>query len=180
MGLRIAAYDGAKVTILTEGHNVKHLKKWVQLNFPEDVRVFEELEQHTNDSQLLAYGRLLAKMNTNTHFVVVWDCDAAEKAGTLRRELAKHAKITPYAFAERLDNKIAQKGIENNYDEEILAPYSTETTRRDGTLLGRGFENNRKTEFANHVLREGTPQYFTNFQGLRDIVTSILGSSEKG
>ena len=179
VGLSIAAYDGAKVTILTEGHNVKHLKKWVQLNFPEDVRVFEELEQHTNDSQLLAYGRLLAKMNTNTHFVVVWDCDAAEKARTLHRELAKHAKITPYAFEERLDNKIAQKGIENNYDEEILAPYSTETTRRDGTLLGRGFENSRKTEFANHVLREGTPQYFTNFQGLRDIVTRILGSSEK-
>ena len=29
VGLRIAAYDGAKVTILTEGHNTKHLKRWV-------------------------------------------------------------------------------------------------------------------------------------------------------
>ncbi len=174
VGLRIAAYNGAKVTILTEGHNIKHLKRWVELNFPEDVRVFGELEQHTSDGQLLAYGRLLAKMNTNTHFVVVWDCDAADRAGTLRRELPRDSKITPYAFKKRQDNVIAQKGIENNYDGEILEPYSTKTTGSNGILLGRGFQNNRKTEFANHVLQEGTPQYFTNFQDLRDIVSGIL------
>ena len=138
-GLKIAAYDEARVTILTEGHNAKHLKRWVELNFPEDVRVFEGLEQHSNDTQLLAYGRLLARMNTDTHFVVVWDCDAAGKAEALRRELSGDAKITPYAFAKRLDNRIADKGIENNYDEEILEPYSTTTTGSDGTLLGPRF-----------------------------------------
>ena len=176
VGLRIAAYDGAKVTILTEGHNAKHLNRWVELNFPDDVHVFEELEQHTNDSQLLAYGRLLGKMHTNTHFVIVWDCDAAGKAGTLLKELPRDAKITPYAFPKRLDNTIAQKGIENNYDENILEPYSTKTTRSDGTLLGRGFPNDRKTEFANYVLEHGTPRYFTNFKDLRDIVSGILES----
>ena len=176
MGLRIAAYDGAKVTILSEGHNAKHLKRWVELNFPEDVRVLEELEQHSNDDQLLAYGRLLSKMNTNTHFVIVWDCDASNKVGTLRSELPKDAQITPFAFPRRSDNAIAQKGIENNYDENILEPYSTKTTRSDGTLLSRGFQNNRKTEFANYILEHGTSQYFTNFKGLRDIVSRILES----
>ena len=179
MGLRIAAYDEAKATILTEGHNTKHLKRWVELNFPEDVRVFEDLEQHSNDDQLLAYGRLLAKMHTNTHFVVVWDCDAAGKAEALRGELPRDVKITPYAFPKRLDNTIAQKGIENNYDEDILEPYSTKTMRHDGTLLGRGFQNSRKTEFANYVLQHGTSRYFTNFEGLREIVTGILRSREK-
>ena len=176
MGLRIAAYDGAKVTILSEGHNAKHLKRWVELNFPEDVRVLEELEQYSNDDQLLAYGRLLSKMNTNTHFVIVWDCDASNKAGTLRSDLPKNARITPFAFPRRRDNAITQKGIENNYDENILEPYLTKTTRSDGTLLARGFQNNRKTEFANYVLEHGTSQYFTNFKGLRDIVSRILES----
>ena len=179
VGLRIASYDEAKVVILTEGHNAKHLKKWAELNFPEDVRVFEGLEQHSNDDQLLAYGRMLAKMDTNTHFVVVWDCDAVQKARTLRRELPEDAKITPYAFKKRADNTIAQSGIENNYDEEILEPYSTTTTRSDGTVLGRGFQNNRKTEFANHVLESGTTEYFNNFQGLYDIVSGILGEVDK-
>ena len=174
VGLTIAAYDEAKVTILTEGSNTKHLRKWVDLNFQEDVRVFEELEQHTNDIQLLAYGRLLARMVTNTHFVVVWDCDAAGKAEALSKELPKDTKITPFAFPRRHDNKIAEKGIENNYDEAILEPYSSTTTGGDGTLLGRGFQNNRKAEFANHVLQCGTPQYFTNYEKLRDIISGIL------
>ena len=179
VGLRIAAYDEDKVTILTEGSNTKHLKKWVELNFPDDVRVFEKLEQHSNDSQLLAYGRLLARMNTNTHFVIVWDCDAAGKAEALRKELPTDAKITPYAFAKRLDNKIAEKGIENNYDEAILERYSTTTMASDGTLLNRGFHNSRKADFANHVLQCGTSQYFTNFQDLHAIVSGILDSPQK-
>ena len=177
VGLRIAAYDEAKVTILTEGHNAKHLKRWVELHFPKDVHVFEGLEEHTNDGQLLTYGRLLGRMNTNTHFIVVWDCDAASKAVTLHRDLPGAAKVTPYAFTKRSENTIAEKGIENNYDEDILEPYSTKTTRSDGTLLGRGFQGNRKTEFADHVLREGTPQYFTNFQDLCVIVSEILEST---
>ena len=178
VGLRIAAYDRAKVTILTEGHNTKHLKRWVELNYPEDVRVFESMEQHSNDDQLLAYGRLLARMSTNTHFVVVWDCDATGKAETLSRELPEGAKITAYAFPKRPDNMIAPKGIENNYDESLLEPYSTITTRNDGTLVSRGFQNSRKTEFANHVLQFGTSEYFANFQGLYDTVSGILGSPE--
>ena len=178
VGLRIAAYDGAKVTILTEGHNTKHLKRWVELNFPEDVHVFEGLEHQTNDGQLVEYGRLLGKIPTNTHFVIVWDCDAAAKANVLCKELSDAAEVTPYAFPHRQDNTIAKSGIENNYDEEILEPYSTITTRSDGTLLSRGFPTNSKTEFANHVLKHGTPQYFTNFQNLRDIVSRILESPQ--
>ena len=179
VGLRIAAYEGARVTILTEGHNAKHLKRWVALNFPDEVHVMGELEQHSNDDQLLSYGRLLAKMNTSTHFVIVWDCDAAKKAETLRRELPTAptaVKVTPFSFKKRRDNTIACKGIENNYDESILEPYSTTTTSSDGAVLGRGFQRNRKTEFANHVQREGKPQYFTHFQDLHDIISRILDS----
>ena len=176
-GLRIAAHDEAKVTILTEGNNAKHLKRWVELNFSTDVHVFEDLGQHTNDGQLLAYGRLLGRMNTNTHFVVVWDCDAASKAETLRQDLPGSAKVTPYAFPKRSDNTIAQRGIENNYGEEILRPYSTTTKRSDGTLVAQSLPNDQKTAFADHVLRAGTPEYFTNFQGLYDIVSGILEST---
>ena len=179
VGLRIAAYDEAKVTILTEGHNAKHLKRWVELNFPEDVYVFEELEQHRNNSQLLAYGRLLGRMNTNTHFVIVWDCDSADKAETLRGELPSAAQVTPFAFAWRQENMIARKGIENNYDEEILKPFSFEKVDYGGKSLGHEFPADRKTKFANHVLREGTPQYFTHFQDLHDIVSGILRPPEK-
>ena len=178
VGIRIAAYDGAKVTILTEGNNVKHLKGWAHLYFPKDVHVFEGLESYSSDSQLLTYGRLLGRLNTNTHFVVVWDCDATGKAEALRGELPSSTRVTPFAFARR-ENTIARNGIENNYYEDILEPYSTKTTGSDNKLLSRGFQSNRKTEFANHVLREGTLQYFANYQDLHDIVSGILGPTEK-
>ena len=178
MGLEIAAYGDVRVTILTEGNNVKHLKRWAQLYFSDDVHVFEGLESYSSDTQLVTYGRLLGRMNTNTHFVIVWDCDAGSRARELSRELPNSAKVTPFAFAKR-ENAIARSGIENNYDEEILEPYSTTTMGNDGTVLSRGLQSNLKTEFASHVLREGTPRYFTNFRGLHDIVSGILGTNEK-
>ena len=174
-GLRIAAYEEAKVTILTEGHNTRHLKKWVQLNFPRDVQVFDGLTQHSSAGQLLAYGRLLGRMKTNTNFVIVWDCDSASDADTLRGELPDTAKVTPYAFKRRTDNEIARKGIENNYDESILEPFLISKLDSDGTLLGREFPRNRKSRFANHVAEQGTSKYFTHFRELRDLVSSILG-----
>ena len=179
VALRIAAYDEAKVTILTEGNNAKHLRRWAQLNFPEVVHVFEGLEANSSDAQLLTYGRLLAKLNTNTHFVIVWDCDATDKAETLRSELPKDTKVTPFAFARR-ENTIVRNGIENNYDEEILERYSTTTTGNDGTVLNRGFQSNRKSEFANHVLQQGPAEYFTHFRKLQDLVSEILRTSQEG
>ena len=174
-GLRIAAYDKARVAILTEGNNVKHLSRWVRLNFAEDVHVIDGLEQHTNKAQLLAYGRLLGKMSTTTHFVIVWDCDASSEAEALRKELPNSAKVTPYAFKKRPENTLARNGIENNYDEEILIPFSIEKTEHGGKWLGREFPKNRKSDFADHVLLEGTAEYFTHFQELRETISGILG-----
>ena len=176
-GLKIAAYDEAKVAILTEGNNAKHLKRWATLNFPRDVHVVEGLEQYSGKDQLLMYGRMLAKMNTSTHFVIVWDCDATGMAKTLCEELPEYVKVTPFAFTKRPDNAIARNGIENNYDEKILETYSTTTRDSNGALVSRGFQSNRKTEFANHVLEEGTRQYFVHFRGLHDVVSKILGFS---
>ena len=177
-GLRIAAYDEAKVTILTEGNNASHIKRWVQLNFSQDVHVFDELAQHRSASQLLAYGRLLGRMNTNTHFVIVWDCDAADKAATLRGELPSAAKVTAFAFKRRADNTIARNGIENNYDERVLEPFSISKVDSDGTLLAREFPKNRKTDFAKHVVLHCTAQDFTHFEELRAVVSAILAPAE--
>ena len=176
VGLRIAAYDEAKVTILTEGNNAKHLKRWAELHFLQDVHVFEGLESYSSDGQLLTYGRLLGRVNTNTHFVIVWDCDATQKADALRQELPAGTKVTPFAFKRRQENIIARNGIENNYDEEILKPFSiTKSRSDDGTVLGHEFHKDRKTEFANHVLQQGTLEDFTHFQDLHAIVSGILG-----
>ena len=174
-GLRIAASDQAAVTILTEGHNARHLKRWVELNFPGRVHVFDKLAEHTNKYQLLAYGRMLAAMDPTTHFVIVWDCDAAAQAQTLCEEIRRGAKVKPFAFKRR-DNKVARNGIENNYDEDILLPYAITKVDNEGRVLRRDFNDSRKTEFADQVWRDGTKEYFTHFKGLHAVVAGILAS----
>ena len=111
--------------------------------------------------------------------IVVWDCDAAGKAEALRQELHGTTKVTPFAFMRRQENTIARNGIENNYDEEILEPFSIFKMDNDGTLLSREFHKDRKTEFANHVLQQGTSEDFAHFQDLYDIVNGIRGGPRR-
>ena len=176
-GLRIAAYDDAQVTILTEGHNARHLKRWVELYFSKGIHVFDQLTKHTNKSQLLAYGRLLASMDPASHFVIVWDCDAAGEAQKLRDELKDQTKVTPFAFKKRRGNQVARRGIENNYDDAILEPYAIIKTDSSGRELAREFNDSRKTEFADHVQRCGTRDYFVHFGELREVISRLLATA---
>ena len=178
-GLRIAALSGkADVTILTEGHNARHLQRWAELNFPQDVQVFDKLPAHTNKSQLFSYGLMLGAMQPETHFVVVWDCDASKEVQKLREQLPDNAKVTPFAFCER-ENRIAKGGIENNYEEDILAPFSVTISDNEGRELSRNFDGRRKTEFANHVRKNGDETYFKYFEDLRSLVAGILDPTKR-
>ena len=124
VGLRIATPQKLMpVTILTEGHNAIILRKWANLFFPEEVEVFDGLPSRTGKDQLLAYGQLLSRMHTNSHFLIVWDCDAKATAERLAKELTHSADVTPFALEKRT-NSIAHKGIENKFEEKLLAPYS--------------------------------------------------------
>ncbi|MYI70173.1 MAG: AAA family ATPase, partial [Boseongicola sp. SB0673_bin_14] len=176
-GLRIAAFDDAQVTILTEGNNARHLKRWVELHFPDGVRVFDQLNQHTSKSQLVAYGRLPGCMDSATHFVIVWDCDATGEAQKLRDELRQGAKVTPFAFRRLQGNQIARCGIENNYEDCVLKPYAIAKTDSDGHVFAYEFNGSRKKEFAEHVRQHATSEYFVHFEELRKVASDILATA---
>ena len=180
MGLRIAACEESKVTILTEGNNAKHLKKWSELHYPESVRVFEGLENHTSKNQLLMYGRLLSKMNLNTHFVIVWDCDAKNVASKLRSELVSNSPITPFVFMQRPENTIAKSGIENNYEDSLLQPYAKTISISDfdSDTTKLELDQKHKKKFADYILVNGTREDFIHFQDLNDVIEKILQGME--
>ena len=180
-GLRIAASDGAApITILTEGHNALHLRKWVDLFVPGKVHVFCDLPDKTGKDQLLTYGRLLAKMSASSHFLIVWDCDAKGKALELADELSGSATVTAFSFEKR-ENGIAPKGIENKYDEKFLENYSTILSEAaTGKEIARSMsDSGKKTEFARHVFSNGTEEYFKHFDDLRTTVEEILQKTER-
>ena len=174
-GLRIVLSGGtAPVTILTEGNNTLHLKRWAQLFFSGRVHVFDDLQARTGKNQLLAYGQLLAKMDASSHFLIVWDCDAEGTAEKLRHELSGSEKVTAFSFKKRA-NTIATGGIENKYDEKYLKDYSNVTfdaaTREE---IARSMSSSKKKAFANHVSSKGTDEHFEHFDDLKTIVEEIL------
>lgn len=173
-GLRIATLDVTPITILTEGKNTLHLKKWVNIFFPEQVSVFEGLENRTGKVQLKTYGELLSKMQTNSHILVVWDCDAEQDAKELSKELAGGNHVTAFSFSKR-DNKIASEGIENKYEEKVLEPFAVSITDcSTGGEIRRSFHSQKKKQFAEFIFANGTREHFQHFQDLEEAVQEIL------
>ena len=172
-GLRIASSNAAPITILTEGNNTLHLKKWANLFYPEEVDVFDALPGRTGATQLKIYGELLAHMKTNSHFLIVWDCDAKNTAQNLAKDLPETANVRAFAFEQR-ENKIVSKGIENQYDEEVLEPFANQIIRPMGRGIQYSFGNEEKTEFAKHIFTNGMEDDFRHFDDLKLVVEEIL------
>ena len=179
-GLKIATSGGAAlIMILTEGHNALHLKRWANLFFPGTIAVFEELPDKTNNSQLLAYGRLLSKMDTTFHVLVVWDCDAAGLATRLSKELAASSHVTAFAFKKR-ENVIASSGIENVYAEKYLEKYCNITSEAStNKVVARSMSGPQKKTFATHVCQRGTMEYFEHYHELKAVVEDIVKRAKR-
>ena len=118
-GLRIAASGSAlPITILTEGNNALHLKKWARLFFRREVEVFEKLPNRTGKNELSSYGRLLARMEATTHFLIVWDYDAEKEAEKLREELLESENVTAFSFKWSGASRpaVVSQGVETKFN----------------------------------------------------------------
>ena len=132
---------------MSEGKNTLHLEKWASLFFPGKVAVFNKMTSRTGKDQLASYARLLARMETNSHFLFVWDCDASSVANKVRAELEESDNVTAFAFSERA-NELAPKGIENLYDEEYLVGFVTTATRQATGESTRNMSGPDKADFS--------------------------------
>ena len=175
-GLRIATSRVAPVTIVSEGKNYLHLRRWAELHFPGEVDVFEKLPHRTSATELQSYARILSTMHTNSHLLFVWDCDKADVAHKLSNRLPSTAKLTAFALGER-DNPIAPNGIENKYDAGVLKPFSLEVSGyKTGDPVRHRLDSDRKTELAEHIAQHGTEHDFRHFDDLHTVVIRILNS----
>ena len=179
-GLKIAASGRASlITILTEGNNALHLKRWAKLFFPNQIEVFEKLPSRTGKNELSSYGRLLASMEATSHFLIVWDSDAKKEAEKLQEEIGESRNVTAFAFEKR-ENTIASKGIENAYEEDVLEQYATTSTRATTEETFVTMSSQDKREFAGHVMANATKEYFRHFSGLENVVREILDAQRAG
>lgn len=178
-GLRIATAEERPVTIITEGKNALILRRWATLNFPDAVAVFDKLPHRTGASELQSYARILSKMEPNSQLLFVWDCDQAGKIDGLAREIGPAARVTAHVLSNR-DNSIADRGIENKFDEDVLRPYAEETRAVEtGKTLRVVLRKDQKTPFAEHISQHGTKEDFKHFQDLHDVVSRLVDQQQQ-
>ena len=178
-GLRIATADERPVTIVTEGKNALILRRWAALHFPDDVAVFDRLPNRTGASDLQSYARILSKFEPNSRLLFVWDCDQAGKIDKLVREIGPNTPVSTHILSRR-DNNVADRGIENKFDEDVLKPYTEETiAAATGETLRVTFRKDSKTPFAEHVAQHGTKEDFKHFQDLHNVVSRLVDEEQR-
>ena len=174
MGLRISTSNAADVTIVSEGKNYLHLRRWAELYFPGQVAVFDKLPDRTSAAELQSYARILSAMRTNSHLLFVWDCEKVAVVRKLSSELPSTANVTAFALGQR-DNPIAPRGIENKYGDDLLKRFSLEVRGYStGAPVRYRFDSNRKTDFGELVMQQGSKHDFRYFDDLRAVVSDIL------
>ena len=170
-GLRILAFDQVPVTILTEGDNALHLKRWAKTQLPgrrPGVRRHFGTFRQIPASHVWPFPE---QSHLEYTLLIVWDCDAADKCTQLQNELTPTSQVTALSLTAR-ENTIAPKGIENKYEEDLLKGFAP---------LLRGFDGSEKyrlekKRLTNHIYQKGKIEDFRHFCDLHDAVSAILAS----
>ncbi len=155
-----------KVNILTEGRNIKFLEKYFQLKNIDQCNFVEGLVDKTGTSQLDKYVDILVALNPKPPFLVIYDCDAKPRSGD--------KKIKAMSFPKNTNNKLAKKGIENMFPEEIFPDELLHKSDHPDRGRTRSFVEEKKLDFETLVLERSKLEDFVLFDFLPDIIDDLL------
>ena len=147
-----------KLSIVTEGHNVKYIERAMQLAGIAGASLVEGLEDVTGKSQLKTLFDFFHRVNHEKNVLFVWDCDANYQL--------TEANNTHYFFLPKnTGNALASKGIENMFDEGLFNDYKKTITNSLG-LTKTEFDETRKRDFEKFILQRNCAEDFRNFESL--------------
>ncbi len=157
-----------KLTIITEGKNTKYIKKYVELKKIKDVDILTGVEGKSGETQLKTLYDFFIKIPHDNEVLFVWDCDVNKY-----RELEEKNKTSIFVFEQNTENNIAKKGIENLFSVELFEGFYTEIKKADG-IINKSFEENRKNEFLQDILKRNNIDDFEKFKPLLNKIESLL------
>lgn len=146
------------ITLVTEGHNAKVLKRALELWGVDGVEIVHGVEHISGKSQLRTLFDFLAKTDHRNKVVFVWDCDAVFN-------LQEANRTYPYTIARNDGNSLVRKGIENAFPERLFDGFIKTITRASGDVL-REFDESQKAAFAEKVCIDARREDFGHFEGL--------------
>ena len=160
------------ISVISEGHNVKYLKKasefFAGVN-KDRIEIIEGIESISSKAQLKILYDFFAAINHDGNVFFVWDCDFREK-------LDAKNNTFPYVFEKNQSNDIASNGIENLFDEQFFDRFINKTTTSVGEKHTK-FDTGRKKEFMSQMIENATPETFIRFKPLFERIASELESN---
>jgi predicted ATP-binding protein involved in virulence len=165
----------ADVSIITEGDNAAFFE--MARNFHNEkytIGIITGFESSTGATQMKTLFEFFSKTQPNNKVIFVWDCDV--KINKTITNLKAVGNVYPYIFSHNKDNKLASKGIENLFPENLLSPYIREIKNDSGTGISV-FDATKKKDFLESILQRNTKEDFVLFNPLFDEIRKIKSSN---
>lgn len=170
-GLKLFDAITPKFTIITEGNNTTLISKALELLGVEDVDVQIGFEGKSGKTQLKTLFDFLSKIQRTNKVIFVWDCDAEEYC-----KLVPSNNTYPFVLPKNDENKIAKKGIENMFSEELFDDFKKiiNVPNEDAKIE---FHEGSKRAFENSVISRNNPVDFQKFSVLVTEIERIRNDS---
>ncbi|AEA59747.1 AAA family ATPase [Burkholderia gladioli] len=150
--------DKTGTCIITEGYNTVFLRRALDLYGVEGVTVISGLESRTGNRQLRTLFDFFARVPHKNKVIIIWDCDVAIDVESVNNTYALQIDKNP-------KNKVARKGIENAFHEDLLMPFCDSYPSADGSERF-SFKSNCKRDFERMILGRNDVGDFSHFEGL--------------
>ena len=158
------------ISIISEGNNVEYIKMLLKLNNISDVEVVTGVENRSGDTQLNTIFEFLSRIpHPRKKIVVVWDSDVTSGA---TKKFKSIKNTHPIILIKNPKNSLANKGIENLFDEKLFKGYTTKVVPSIGEEH-KSFDSRRKKDFAKFILERSEIKDFKNFKPLLDKIKEL-------
>lgn len=154
-----------ELTVITEGRNTNYIKKALELFDCKNVKVLDNIEDLTGESQLKSYFKFFSKVKHTQKVLFIWDSDVNKIPEDENNTYA-------YKFEKNNENNIAQKGIENMFEENIFGNYTKKIEFSNGDIKIE-FEQSRKSDLEVYILSRNYIDDFKNFKHMIDYINKI-------
>jgi predicted ATPase len=169
-----------KMQIVSEGNNVKHIKKAIELI---DSSLLTRIEFCVGDKtgwqQLKTAYEAIFISNPQAKYLFVFDCDC----GSSVNNLSENDMFFRFVFSKNDNNVTVKKGIENLYPSEMFVDeHYTKKDKTDDYGAKNTIQEFNKGAFLETVAADTNVEHFTNFKPLIDKIKTILaidGANER-
>lgn len=167
-GLRIFDEIGKQdISLISEGGNVDLIRKAFELYGVKDIDVISGVEGNSGDTQLRTIFDFLCKIPHQKKVIIVWDPD-------VQYSLTAQNNTHPFILPKNDTNKIAERGIENLFDESLFEGFVT-IINDSRNNQRKAFDSNRKKDFVQSVIAKNNKADFVKFEPLIQKIAEIRG-----